>query len=76
MFARLSIRGGPVTFTCLKWYLVLPAFKENCMGGVGGGGGVMVFNATFNFFRYIVAVSLLVEESGILREDHHSATSH
>ena len=35
MFAGLSIRGGPVTFTCLKWYLVLPAFKENCMGGGG-----------------------------------------
>ena len=33
----------------------------------------MVFNTTFNYFSYIVAVSLLVEESGVLGEDHHPA---
>ena len=38
------------------------------------GEGVIVFNATFNqqYFRYIMASSLLVEETGIPGENHRS----
>ena len=34
---------------------------------------VMVFNATFN---YTVAVSLLVEETGVLKENHRTVANH
>ena len=37
----------------------------------------MVFNATFlQYFSYIVAVSLLVDESGVFGEKHLPVTSH
>ena len=44
-----------------------------CSGGIsggGGGGGVMVFNATLNNISAILWQSVLLEETGLSRENY------
>jgi hypothetical protein len=52
-------------------------FSETMFCQSMGGGWVMVFNATSNDISVISWQSvLLVEETGVLRENHRPAASH
>ena len=60
----------------LTMFLSMKVTSLLCIWGVGGGG-VMVFNATFNTISVISWWSvLMVEETGVPRENHRPAVSH